>query len=310
MSVTHINKFQWIGRDDPEDGKLAKRLFHLAGKGNPRAVIGFASDVGVERNKGRIGAAQAPTAIRQAMVNLAAPPMATGFSDLGDVSVIGDALEAAQTQFSITLDKMLRHHDRMVVLGGGHETAFASYSGLKVHYPENRIGIINLDAHLDLRGIGEQGASSGTPFYQMRELDPDQFDYLCLGAALESNTSALFQRAASWDVKIVTDQELNRNPMAGDDQILEMIARNDVIYLTIDLDVLPHYQMPGVSAPATRGVPLATIERIIYLILKQTEAANKTLPLADIVEYCPRFDKDGMGAKTAAYLVRTILFSG
>lgn len=309
MSVSHDNTFKWLGRVDPEDGEAARRFYHLSGKNHDRAILGFSCDAGVARNKGRIGAASAPHIIRRALANLAVPVNGDGFTDLGDINVIDDALEAGQTHLAIMLDKNLRKFKRILVLGGGHETAFGSFSGLKLHYPERRIGILNLDAHLDLRAISAAGPSSGTPFYQMRELDPIHFDYLCLGVAHESNTQALFQRAKDWGVEIVDDRSLINDPASANKAITNLIARNDLVYLTIDLDVLPHYQMPGVSAPAARGVPLETIEKLIELCLETCAANGKEVPIVDIVEYSPPFDLDGVAAKTAAYLARKIMLS-
>ncbi len=307
MSILHSHDFVWAGREDPEDGKLATRFHHAIAKGGTRALLGFACEAGVIRNKGRGGAFQGPEAIRRALCNLAVPPRMAPVTDLGDIAVFDNALEAGQTHLSITLDKELRNYKRIVVLGGGHETAFGSFSGLKLHYPGKKIAIINLDAHLDLRALGKAGPSSGTPFFQMRELDPLRFDYLCIGAATESNTPALFQRAHEWNVDIVSDTDLQNDPGAADQAISKIIARNDLVYLTIDLDVLPHYQMPGVSAPAARGVSLQNIERLVDLTFSISAQQNKPVPVADLVELAPLYDASGMSAKTAAILARKIL---
>jgi formiminoglutamase len=291
---------------DPEDGPDAIRLHQLVKPGAKRALIGFACDAGVKRNKGRVGAKDGPAALRQALANLAAPQNAVVFSDLGDVAVTGDALEAGQEVLAIEIADALSQHERLVVLGGGHETAFASYQGLRKRYPDARIGILNLDAHLDLRLPGEAGGSSGTPFAQIRALDPDRFDYLCVGYAEEANTGALLKRAQDWDVGLVRDHDLIADPLAAHDGIAALIARNDLIYLTIDIDVLSHCQAPGVSAPAARGVPLSTIEQIVGFALTK---AGARLALADLVELCPVQDQDGVTAKTAALLARRLLMN-
>lgn len=306
MSVTRTQAPEWTGRVDPEDGPDAIRLHQLVKPDAKRAVIGFACDAGVKRNKGRVGAKDGPAALRQALANLAAPQNAVAFSDLGDVTVTGDALEAGQEVLAITIADALSQHDRLVVLGGGHETAFASFQGLRKRYPDARIGILNLDAHLDLRLPGEAGGSSGTPFAQIRALDPDRFDYLCVGYAEEANTGALLKRAQDWGVGRVCDHDLIADPLAANRAISDLIARNDLIYLTIDIDVLSHFQAPGVSAPAARGVPLSTIEQIVGFALT---TAGGRLALADLVELCPAHDQDGVTAKTAALLVRRLLMN-
>ena len=304
MSVTRTQAPEWTGRLDPEDGSDAIRLHQLVKPDAKRAVIGFACDAGVKRNKGRVGARDGPAALRQALANLAAPENALSFADLGDVSVAGDALEAGQETLANMIADALARHERLVVLGGGHETAFASFRGLRQAHPDARIGILNLDAHLDLRLPGEAGGSSGTPFAQIRDLDPAGFDYLCVGYAEEANTQALLKRARDWGVGLVRDHDLIADPLAAHDGVAALIARNDLIYLTIDIDVLSHFQAPGVSAPAARGVPLSTIEQIIALTL---EKAGDRLALADLVELCPAHDQDGVTAKTAALLARRIL---
>ncbi|WP_298303574.1 formimidoylglutamase [uncultured Erythrobacter sp.] len=309
MPVSHSPARKWQGRSDPEDGPDAKRMHHLVSETGRRALLGFACEAGVIRNKGRTGASQGPTALRNALANLAAPARAEPFADLGDVVVRGDDLEEGQATLGGRVTHALATYERLVVIGGGHETAFGDYQGLASFYPEAKIGIINLDAHFDLRLVGENGASSGTPFAQIRELSPDTFDYLCLGIAEEANTQALFQRAEEWGVGTVSDHALIASPQAGDQAIEGIVSRSDLIYLTIDIDLLPAYQAPGVSAPAARGVPLATVEHIVTKILSMCEAHDCKIPLADIVELSPPNDRDGLTSSTAALFTRRLLCS-
>ncbi|MEM7764384.1 MAG: formimidoylglutamase [Pseudomonadota bacterium] len=305
MSVRRTTAPPWDGRDDTEDGDAARRLYHCCQDAGRTALLGFACDAGVARNQGRSGAAEGPTSIRNALANLAAPARSTTFTDLGDIAVRHDDLEDGQALLSSTVAQALKQHQRLIVLGGGHETALGSYRGLVSAAPDAKIGIINLDAHLDLRTPAPHGGSSGTPFFEIRSDAPTMFDYLCIGVAQESNTPALFDRAKDWGVAVVSDRAISEDVEAADRYIDSMVARNDLIYLTIDLDVLPHYQAPGVSAPATRGVALSTIERIIDRIV--TACGDNQLRLADVVECAPAYDRDGVTARTAAYLVRQLL---
>ncbi|MFZ4068507.1 MAG: formimidoylglutamase [Caulobacterales bacterium] len=296
----------WQGRSDPEDGRRALRMHHCIQPQAARAVAGFACDIGVRRNHGRAGAAEGPTALRRALANLAAPET-FAFTDLGDVAPDTDDLEAAQSAMTGLLAARLPQHDRIVLFGGGHETALASYCGLRDAFPHQRIGILNLDAHLDLRALGAAGGTSGTPFFQIRNLDPARFDYVCLGVARESNTEALIARAKDWDVGVITDEALMADPGAGETLIDALVARNDLMYLTMCLDVLPAAQAPGVSAPAVRGLPLAIVERIIGHVLGHAARGAVALKLCDIVELSPPHDIAAITARTAAYLARRLL---
>ncbi|WP_018997390.1 formimidoylglutamase [Hirschia maritima] len=307
MPVFHKSAQRLMCRADPEDGENAKRVAHFQSESGPNAIIGFACEAGVLRNKGRGGAKEAPTTIRQSFAGLAAPTDFKPFVDLGDVVVDGDDLEQGQDELGKRIGEALAIHSKLIVFGGGHETAFASYLGLRSAYPDKRIGIINLDAHLDLRNIGEAGPSSGTPFNQIKQLEKDQFDYLCIGVAQEANTEALFMRARKWGVKLVSDKALVSDLISADVEIEEITKRCDLIYLTIDIDVLPHYQAPGVSAPAARGVSLSVIEYIIDKIKTSCAVYNCVMPLADLVEVSPKHDKDNMTSKTAAILACSLL---
>lgn len=311
MPISFLPAAAWTGRSDPEDGADALRLHHLVREDAPRALIGFACEAGVARNKGRPGASQGPAALRSALANMATPEGATvkqgGFTDLGTMVVEGDDLEKGQAALAERIAGALSRHERLIVLGGGHETAFASYCGLAKAYPNKRIGIVNLDAHLDIRAIGEGGPSSGTPFAQIRDLAGDAFDYLCLGVAEESNTGPLRRKARDWGIGVVADHALIADPKAADGDIRAIVERCDLIYLTIDIDVLPHYQAPGVSAPAARGVPLAGIEHLVGEVMRCCAALGRPLPLADAVELSPPHDRDGMTARSAALLIRKLL---
>lgn len=299
--------FIWTGRDDQEDGPTARRVYHCHAQSGRHAVIGFASDEGVSRNQGRIGAAEGPNAIRSALSNLPVPADFPSFTDKGDISVIDGDMEDAQQRLGQTISAALSSHDRVLVLGGGHETAFGSYLGLRASHPTDRIGIVNFDAHLDIRNIGANGPSSGTPFNQIRAREGAIFDYLCIGVAEEANTQALFERAEDWGVRMVSDHAVSADMTIALAEIDALIDRNDVLYLTIDLDVLPHFQAPGVSAPAVRGVSFQILEKLVGHCLDQVHRQDCTLPVCDIVELSPPHDIQGMTAKTAGLLARQLL---
>ena len=91
------------------------------------------------------------------------------------------------------------------------------------------------------------------------------------------------------------------------EQIRTFCRDMDMIYLTIDLDVLPHYQAPGVSAPAARGVALEVVEAVIDEVENIAKSLPNGMPLVEISELNPEFDESGVTAKTAALLAGTLL---
>lgn len=298
----------WQGRDDSAEAANALRLFQTIARAErfePHALagdialLGFACDEGVRRNKGRTGAAKGPEALRRALANMASHDGHHRCVDMGSISVAGEELEAAQQALREAVAACQRAGKRTLVLGGGHETAFGHGAGVLDAFPGEEVGIINLDAHLDLR-IADR-ASSGTPFRQLAlacEAQQRSFHYTCIGLSRAANTQALLDEAARRQVTIIEDLEvLTAFEARVLPSIEHLIARYDRLYLTIDLDVLPAREMPAVSAPAALGVPLATLLRIVEPLCRSGK-----LQAVDLVEFNPQYDIDSQGARAAARL--------
>ncbi|MCY0905989.1 formimidoylglutamase [Arthrobacter sp. H14-L1] len=302
---------RWTGRDDGP--ALDHRRWHHAinlslahtGKATPGiALLGFQSDEGVRRNMGRVGAATAPDTIRSALASLSAPAELM-LHDLGDVSVTDSDLESGQARLGKAVTAALAGGHLPIVLGGGHETAYGSYLGLcGVGIPAmGRLGIINLDAHFDLRA--DPVPSSGTPFLQIatseRSVGRD-FNYTVIGISEPNNTVDLVQTAADLGVRYLRDEECSStNQAAVNEFVDDFLSRVDAVYLTIDLDVLPAHVAPGVSAPAALGVPY----RVILAVCRRLARSPKLVHV-DVVELNPRFDIDDQTARSAARLIHAI----
>jgi formiminoglutamase len=310
---------QWKGRIDDAEGELGKRWhqvvqpFAPGNSGKGVVLAGFACDAGVERNHGRTGARKGPSALRGMLGNMPVH-RCKSISDAGDVSCEpaenSDGLEAAQQSLATVVAGILDAGKLPVALGGGHEIAWGSFSGLVQHLARReqspRIGIINLDAHFDLRMADR--ASSGTPFRQIAEdcaARRWKFNYCCLGVSRFANTEALFERARRLGVHWQLDEEMTAARIQSTiDLVLGFIGQVDHVYFTTCLDVLPAAVAPGVSAPAPRGVALEVVESVIDAV-----AGSGKLRLADIAELNPSLDIDQHTARVAARLVARIVES-
>ncbi|MGO1726185.1 formimidoylglutamase [Glutamicibacter ardleyensis] len=272
----------------------------------PASLLGFASDAGVLRNQGRTGAANGPQALRAALGSLAVHhPRAV--HDAGDIVVLGDELESGQVRLAQAVSALLNAGTMPVVLGGGHETAYGSFSGLFDHFralPGTRIGILNLDAHFDLRSAPRR--SSGTPFKDIAndmQAAGQDFNYAVIGISEANNTPVLFDQAQGLGVKYLADEQCGAGNLGTVIEFVHgFLDSVDQLYLTIDLDVLPAATAPGVSAPAAYGVPLEVIHAVCRYV-----ADSGKLGLVDVVELNPSFDIDGRTARTAARLIHTLV---
>ncbi|MDV6271036.1 formimidoylglutamase [Rhodococcus globerulus] len=308
--VVDVAPPMWSGRadgDGPEHLRWHQAIVpYSAEPGTGSVLIGFASDEGVRRNKGRRGAAAGPDALRSALASMAlAEPLP--LADAGTVAVIGEALESGQAALGRAVTAALDAGRLPVVLGGGHEVAYGTYLGvagshLRQQHP--RLGILNLDAHFDLRS--DPVPSSGTPFRQIDEAEKfvgASHRYDVLGISQPSNTAGLFDTAERLGVRYLPDDRCGVADRAVvDDFVTEFLDDVDIVYLTIDLDVLPAAVAPGVSAPAAYGVPLETIQRVCDRV-----SSSGKLAVVDVAELNPSLDVDNRTARTAARLVHRIV---
>lgn len=305
----------WQGRNDGDDPSFLRwhQVVQTSGslpilqpgqKGI--AFLGFACDEGVRRNKGRTGAAEGPAALRKMCSNFPVHFDDVVFADAGDIVCEGVKLEEAQEALSARVGELLSSGYLPVLFGGGHEIAYPHERGIRRHY-NDRIGIINFDAHFDLRQPGTEGVSSGTGFWQMaqdRAAVGQPFDYLAIGIQQNSNTRHLFESAASLGASYIPASSIHRD---NREQVLSVIRafihQNDRIYLTTCLDVFSSAYAPGVSATAYNGL----IPDAFFLECYREVLTSGKLAGADIAELNPSLDQDNRTAKLAASLVFEIV---
>ena len=264
-------------------------------------LLGFACDEGVMRNKGRVGAVAGPDALRQAITGFPVhfDPHAV-LLDAGNISCPDHQLEGAQAALSEAVMGIKKAGYFPVLLGGGHEITYGHARGLYQCLPAGkRLGLINIDAHFDLRIPGAEGVSSGTGFWQLAQ-EQTAFHYLALGIQQLSNTQQLFRIAGELDVQYVEADAFHfqdRTLLLA--AVNEFIREVDQLYLTIDLDVFAAAYAPGVSATAFNGIrPDGLFLECYRTILQSGKVAG-----IDFAELNPSLDQDNRTAKLGAALL-------
>lgn len=305
----------WQGRIDQEDGAAGYRWHQCVQFEQPEhpgvSLLGLASDLGVQLNKGRPGASEGPGALRRALAGQAWHHD-MGLYDDGDIRVL-DALATGQQAYADRLQTLLQGDQFVIGLGGGHEIGWASYLGCRQWMDANAasrsLGILNFDAHFDLRKPAPH-PSSGTPFYQVAQhcaRHQHRFHYACLGIARPSNTRALFNQARDSSVSYLLDRECRVEKSRA--FIGEFLEKIDFLYLTFCLDVFPAGFAPGVSAPAALGVNPQWVMETIAEMGSLCAENNVNWLMADVAELSPHHDSSGRTAKLAARLVDEVLSS-
>lgn len=296
----------WQGRFDGDE-PLYHRIFQRVSLEDNYDTIsttdfvlhGFAVDEGVKRNKGRVGAKDAPDVIRKNISNF--PVISPGFTlkDFGNIDCENEDLENAQNKLAEKIKIVLQKGGKSVVFGGGHEVMFSHYSGIKKAFPDKKIGIINIDAHFDNREIDPSiGPSSGTGFWQIAQ--EGDIHSLHIGIQRNSNTLKLFDTAHEYNMKyILADELFFENLPNLYAKLNEFINQSDVVYLTVCMDVFNVSVAPGVSALAYNGIFAdAAFMHLFKLIL----TSDKLIAM-DVAEVNPMYDTNEITARLAASLI-------
>jgi formiminoglutamase len=224
---------------------------------------------------------------------------------LGDITCPDNDLEASQAALANCVKEILRQGDFPVLLGGGHDIAYAHYRGVSQTFPDKRIGFINFDAHFDLRP-DDQGPSSGTPFYQLfREAlaEGRHFAYLPLGIQLAASPPSLLKTADKFGVDFKVAGEITLDSKEKNIEYLDaFLADLDGICLTIDLDGFASAYAPGVSAPSALGFSPGAV----FPLIDHLAQSGKLISL-DVAELNPTYDQDNVTAKLAARCIETVV---
>ncbi len=307
----------WQGRSDvPADScfyqqvRLLNLLVDEPAKTAPTtfALLGFKCDEGVQRDLRRTGAFEGPPAIRQRLAKLPIQKANIHCYDAGNIICTDHDLEASQAALADVIALLLKHDIRPIVIGGGHEVAWGHYQGIvRAYPPKNRLGIINFDAHFDMHPLQPSGRNSATtPFYQIavdHEIQQRHFDYNCIGIQHAGNIRQSFEIAKKYNTKLILADEMHQGLQEKCfDFIDRVVDENDIIYMSMSLDVFSPAFAPGVGTIQ----PLGLNPWHVIPLLRQAAASGKVVSY-DIAEHVPRYDIDHRTAKLAATLIYEII---
>ena len=253
---------------------------------------------------GRKGARGGPDAIRQQLARLKPWTLARGaharaLRDWGNVRLASpDDVAAAHAATEQAARAVIAGGGFPVALGGDHSLTFPL---VKAH--GGTVGVINLDAHLDVRdyrGVPNSGTSFGrlladgiTPGRNLVEVGLRDF----------ANSDKYAAKAKKAGATLFLAEEWRAEPTVVIDHAIEVASQGvDGVYLSVDIDVLDQAHAPGVSAPTPGGVDTALLFAGIRRIAERAPLVG-----ADFMEVAPNLDRDDMTARAAAYAVMHLL---
>lgn len=289
---------------DPRD-HLMGNLVRARGASGRVGLFGVPFDAAVI---GRRGAAKGPDAIRAELALL--KPYAFGRGaldpqvvDWGNVEV--GEVDVAGTHGLVreTAGVILTSGQIPLALGGDHSLTFPLMEAQSTH--NGKVGVINLDAHLDIREVHDGRITSGTPFGRLLEAGIVAPENLVEVGVRDFATSPYYgAKAEEKGVAVVTAAEAREGGIVDvlEDAVKRASRRTRGVYLSIDMDVLDQAHGPGVSAPTPDGLTTAEL----MLAVRTVAASGKVLG-ADVVELAPPYDEGGRTTRAAAFTVMTLL---
>ena len=202
------------------------------------------------------------------------------WSDMGDYK-IDDYFEIE----TITA-KTLVNEQPLITLGGDHSITYPVLKAVYDHY--GPVHMLHIDAHSDLYDEFEGDKySHACPFARIME---DKLASRLLQVGVRTLSSHQKEQANTYGVEIVAMKDFDP----------KSIPKFDApIYLSLDIDALDPAYAPGVSHHEPGGLSTRQILQIIQNI-------NVPIIAADIVEYNPTRDINGMTAMVCAKFLKEI----
>jgi formiminoglutamase len=258
------------------------------------------------------GAAFAPSTIRSMLSSYSTYSIEENI-DLGDIQItdFGDIvmhptdIVKSQNRIKETIEQLVAANRETfwIVLGGDHSISYPAISGFQKHW--GKVGIIQFDAHHDLRNLEDGGPTNGTPFRNLIDSDTINGRHLIqIGIRDFANSKAYTDYGKQQGVTIYTMKDVRSREMKDiiAESIQQLEKEVDAVYVSVDMDVLDQAFAPGCPAIGPGGMDSQSLfEAITFLGEKEIVKA------LDIVEIDPMMDFRDMTSRTAAWVILQFL---
>jgi formiminoglutamase len=292
----------FFSRGDAMDPRMGDRVRRRI-EDYPEAqvvLVGCPQDEGVRRNRGRVGAAEAPAGIRRALYRYPVSEAHEGLRllDLGDIA-FGDSLEDTHARLNRVVRQCLVDGRKVVILGGGNDISFPDCSALAAEVAS--VLAFNIDRHLDVRA--DTPCNSGTPYRQLLEggwLRPDSFHEVGINSFANSLPYRRYVEELGVGVHYL--DELRRDGVGATVAAIVAASPAQGLFFGFDLDVVRAAEAPGVSDASPMGLTAKEVCEIA-----DVAARDPRTRVIELTEVNPTYDRDNITCKLAANIVMRAL---
>ncbi|MDO4987412.1 MAG: formimidoylglutamase [Synergistes sp.] len=305
----------FYSRNDPKDrrlGELIKRGRVDEVKNGSIAILGVPEDRGITANKGRAGAAEGPDGIRRRLYRMT-PGFSSQFTkldiiDTGNIITNGSTLAEVHSAETEAVTGIVERGGIPIVLGGGHDLTYPGVAGLVngAGIQDGGLGLINVDAHLDVRS-DEDGINSGTSFYRALTQLPNNAlhgdSFVEFGIQEQYNSPYYYNWVLGEGGTVITLSEISDRVMEFFLKAISIAGKNNrKVALSLDIDALRSTEAPGASASNPSGLKSPELDKIAYLA-----GRDHKVKYLDIMEVSPPLDQDFRTSALAACAVFSFL---
>ncbi|MEZ0391004.1 MAG: formimidoylglutamase [Pseudobdellovibrionaceae bacterium] len=300
----------FFSKKDPQDPRLGDFVQSFSGSLLETSadffLWGYPDHEGIQLNGGRVGAAEAPQAIRRVFYKMT--PHVQNFQrprilDGGDLS-LELSLPDRHIQGAHRAQAATDSQIPWASLGGGHDYGYADGAGfLRSQLAQKkRPLVLNLDAHLDVRPA-VQNFNSGTPFYRLLTEFEGEFDFYEIGLQPHCNSKAHWDWAISKGAKLIPLQDIESEGLLPLFQRVLQKHQGQPLWLSLDMDALTSTEAPGCSQSWTTGLRSQNVMDSMSWMISFFE-----WKAFSIYEVSPPLDSDLRTAKLAAQFLHHYLF--
>jgi formimidoylglutamase len=260
------------------------------------AIIGAPFDDAVTH---RPGARFGPRAIREAQYTSGSihslqldvdPFEVLTVVDAGDANIVPSFIERAHAMIYRKVREVASTGAIPIILGGDHSITWPAATAIAELRAPRRVGIVHFDAHADTANDGWGVlASHGTPMRRLIEsgaVDGRNFVQVGLRGYWPPKETFHWMQEHGLRWHFMREIEERGAEAVIADAIGEALDGPDVIYLSIDIDVVDPGMAPGTGTPEPGGMLTREVLRAIRQIVGAVELAGM-----DIVEVSPPYDQ-------------------
>jgi len=218
--------------------------------------------------------------------------------DGGDVPIVPGRLKRGHAAIRARVGEVAGTGAIPIVLGGDHSITYPSAGVVAEVVAPRRLGIVHFDAHADT-GDNTWGSllSHGTPMRRLIEsgaVAGRNFVQVGLRGYWPPAETMAWMREQQMRWHLMTEIESRGADAVVADAIAEALDGPDVIYLSVDIDVLDPGMAPGTGTPEPGGM----LTRELLRAIRQVVGAV-TLVGMDVVEVAPAYDVSEVTAAAA-----------